>query len=190
MKKQGKLYRSIIIVAIVTILILMVPFAAMQFTSQVDWDLPDFIVIGALIFGTGLSFVLLTRSAPNIVYRIAVALALGTTFLMIWANLAVGLIGSGPNPGNLMYGAVPFVVVIGTILSGFKPAGMERAMYVAALALVIHTAIALLIGMQRYPGSSVTEILAVNGFFSGLYVVSGSLFRFAAKGTLSQRVQS
>lgn len=189
MKKQTKLYPSLVGVGLVTMLILLVPLVAMQFTSEVDWGPADFLIMGALIFGTGLVYVLLSRGAPNTVYRIAAGLALGSTFLMIWANLAVGLIGSGPNAGNLMYMAVVFVAIIGALRARFKPAGMELAMYATAVALVVLAGIAVSTGMQHYPGSSVTEIAGVSGFFAGLFLVAGSLFRYAARTALPEQAQ-
>lgn len=190
MKEQEKFYRSIIGIAIVTVLILMVPLVAMQFSDEIDWKVGDFIVVGALVFGTGLSYKLLTRNAPNITYRAAISLALGTALFMVWANLAVGLIGSGPHPGNLMYAGVLFVVVCGIILSRFRAGGMERAMYAATIALALHAVIALLAGMHHYPGSSVTEILSVNAFFAGLFFISGLLFRNAAKETTQEQAKT
>jgi hypothetical protein len=181
MKTQTKLYKPILIVAVVTALILMVPLVAMQFTNEVDWNLPDFIIMGALIFGTGLSFVLISRSSPNIAYKAGVGAGLGSSFLMVWVNLAVGLIGSGGHAGNMMYIGVLAVGFIGVILSHFKPAGMERAMYAMSLALVFLAGIALVANMDKYPGSSVGEIIGVNAFFAGLFAVSGLFFRFAAQ---------
>lgn len=180
MEKQRKFNQSILAVALVTVLILMVPLVAMQFTNEVDWSLADFIVMGALLFGTGLSFVLIIRFANNIVYKAASGLALGTTLFMIWANLAVGLIGSGPNIANLMYMAVVGVVIIGIIVSRFKPGGMERAMYATALAIVLVAVLELLTNMDVEAGSSTNEIVAVNGFFAILYAISGALFRYVA----------
>jgi hypothetical protein len=180
MKKQRKFFESIPGIATLTILILLVPLTAMQFTDEVDWNVTDFIIVGALLFGTGTSYVLITRYMWNMVYKAAVALALGSTLFMVWANLAVGLIGAGPNPGNLMYMGVVAVAVIGTFLSRFTPGGMERVMYAVVLALVLVAVIALLANMHEYPGSSVTEILTVNGFFAFLYVISGLLFRYVA----------
>lgn len=186
MKKQWTFSQKIAGLAVVTALLLLVLFTAMQATNEVNWSLVDFLIMGMLLFGIGLSYLLLTRGAPNIAYRAAAGLALVTTFLMIWANLAVGLIGSGPNPGNLMYMGVILVVIIGSIRSQFRSAGMERAMYAAILALAALSVIAFIMKMHRYPDSSVTEILAVNGFFAGLFAVAGSLFHYAAKKTLSK----
>jgi hypothetical protein len=180
MKKPRKFFESIPGVALLTGFILLVPLVAMQFTDEVDWSVIDFSIVGALLFGTGVSYVLITRYMTNVVFKAGVGMALGTTLFMVWANLAVGLIGAGPNPGNLMYMGVVAVAVIGTFLSGFTPGGMERAMYAVVLALVLVAVIALLANMDEYPGSSVTEILSVNGFFAFLYAISGLLFRYVA----------
>ena len=181
MEKQITFSKSILAVAFVTVLILLVPAVAMQFSTEVDWSLTDFIIMGTLIFGTGVSFVFVMQYAINTVYRVAMIMAFGTTFILIWANLAVGLIGSGANMGNLMYLAVYAIVIVGSIRSRFISNGMERVMYVAAIALVVLAAVAIFANMGAYPESSINEIIAVNGFFATLYAISGSLFRFAAQ---------
>lgn len=178
MKKQRSLSQSVFWVGMGTVIILAIPFIAMQFTGQVKWSLSDFIIMGILIFSTGFSYVLLTRLAPNIIHRAAIALAIGSTFLLIWANLAVGLIGSGPNAANLMYIGIVAIVIIGTFLSRFTTSGMERVMFTAAIALVLFAVIQLLAKMNQYPGSSVTEIIAVNAFFAALFAAAGLLFRY------------
>jgi hypothetical protein len=178
MEKRQKFSRSILSVALGTALILSVPLVAQQFTDEVNWSVADFLVMGVLIFSAGLSYVLITRYVTNIVHKAAIVMALGSTFLMIWANLAVGLIGSGPNPGNLMYLGVIAVGLIGTFFSRFTPAGMERTLYAMALAVVLLAIIALATNMQQYAGSSVAEIIGVNGFFTVLFGISGLLFRY------------
>lgn len=178
MEKPVKFYQSIPAVGIATIVLLMIPLVAMQFTDEVNWSIIDFLIAGALLFGTGVLFVLVLRSTASVVFKCALGLAIGATFLMSWANLAVGLIGAGPNPGNLMYIGVIAILIIGVFASRFNAAGLERAMYATALALVTVTVIALLSGMQDYPQSSVIEILGVNLFFITPYVLSGLLFRY------------
>ena len=179
MDKQRNFNKSILAVAIVTVTILLVPLVAMQFTSEVDWGVGDFIIMGALIFGTGISFVFVIRYATNMVYRIAMVMAFGSTFFMIWANLAVGLIGSGPHPGNMMYLGVLALVIIGSARSRFNPIGMERVMYATAIAFVLIAVIAILANMGAYPNSSVNEIIAVNGFFATVFAISGAVFRLS-----------
>lgn len=180
MKSEKAFTQSVLRVALVTVAILMIPLIAMQFSSEVDWSPGDFIIMGALIFAIGFLYVLATRFVSNIVYKVAIAAALGSTFLMIWVNLAVGLIGAGPHWGNFMYMGVILVGIIGTALSRFTPAGMERTMYGMASTFVLIAAIALIAKMQEYPQSSVVEIIGVNGFFTILFAVAGLLFRYVA----------
>jgi hypothetical protein len=180
MKNETTFIQSIIRVALGTILLLLVPYVAMQFTNEVNWSPADFIIMGALLFAIGFSFVLATRFVSNIVYKIAISFALGSTFLMVWSNLAVGLIGGGAHWGNFMYMGVLAVGIIGTILSRLTPGGIEWTMYGMSFTFVLIAAIALFANMQEYPGSSVLEIIGVNGFFALLYAVSGLLFRFVA----------
>ena len=178
MEKKRTLSQSILLVALVTGLVLMIPGVAMTFTNEVNWNLADFIVAGALIFSTGLGYVVLMRYATNIASRAAMILALGSTFFMVWANLAVGIIGSGPNPGNLLYAFVVAVGIVGAILSHFAARGMERTMYAMASVVVLIAIIALLSNMQSYPGSSIMEILGVNALFAVLFGTAGLLFRY------------
>jgi hypothetical protein len=180
MEKQDKFLQSVFAVVVVTVLLLSLPLIAMQFTNEVRWGVGDFVVAGALIFTTGLVYVIVLRYATTIIGKVATGLAISTTFLMVWANLAVGLIGAGPHLGNLLYTAVVVVVIFGLYLSRFKPHGLERTMFGAALTLVFIAVIALVAGMQHYPGSSVVEIIGVNGFFALLFIISGLLFRHAS----------
>lgn len=181
MNTKNTFQLTITAVTLGTVGLLLIPFVAMQFTDEVQWSAFDFLLMGALIFTTGMVLRLLLNKAGHLAYRLASIAALGTTFLLIWANLAVGLIGSGANLGNLMYMGVVAVVLVGSSLARFKAQGMERAMYGTIAAIVVLAAVALLTGMQDLPGSSVNEIVAVNGFFALLYLVAGLLFRHAAQ---------
>jgi hypothetical protein len=178
MKNQKSLSLPLFWVGLVTVCILSIPLVAMQFSDEVKWGTADFVIMGVLIFGTGFLYVLLTRTASNIIHRVAVALAVGSTLLLIWANLAVGLIGSGPNAANLMYIAIVALVIIGTFLSRFTAKGMERVMFAASVALISFPIIQLITKMNQYPGSSVNEIIGVNAFFAVLFAASGLLFRY------------
>ncbi len=125
--------------------ILLLPLVAMQFTDEVVWDLADFIVAGALLVGTGLTFELAARMTGNTAYRAAVGLAVVAALILVWMNLAVGLIGSEDNPANLMYGGVLLVGIIGAIIARFRPHGLARALFATALAQALVPVIALII---------------------------------------------
>lgn len=75
----------------VAAVILLVPLVAMQFTDQVHWDLTDFMVTGALLFGTGLTYELVARKAGNASHRVIMATVLVLAVLLIWIDLAVGI---------------------------------------------------------------------------------------------------
>lgn len=180
MNSEKQLTQSIIWLALVTGGVLLIPLIAMQFTNEVVWTLSDFIFAGTLIFGTGLTYKIVTRSTETFIYRLAIGSALGTGFLLIWANGAVGIIGTEANPINLLYYGVLFIGLVGTILSRLQLRGMVLAMVATALAQVLVTAIALIGGFYQSPPSSVLEILSVNGFFIALWIGSAIMFKYAA----------
>ena len=94
--------------------LLLLPAIAMQLRVEgVVWTGSDFLVMGALLcFACG-SFELAARVAPNFTYLLAAALAVGTGFLLVWANLAVGIIGDGIGVANGMFLGVIVVAVLG-----------------------------------------------------------------------------
>jgi hypothetical protein len=174
-------YRSTVGIALATAFILLLHLLAMQITDAVVWGPADFAVAGALLFGTGLTYQLVTRKAGTIAYRFAVGAALAAALILVWVNLAVGLIGSEDDPANLMYIGVLAVGIIGALIARFRSRGMARALLATALAQALVAVVALIAGMHQNPGSSVFEILAANAFFVALFVGSALLFRYAAR---------
>lgn len=85
--------RLIIILASVTV-ILLIPFIAMQFTNEVDWSVSDFAIMGVLLYGTGLLCELVLRKVKSVQNRILICAALVIAFLLVWAELAVGIFGT------------------------------------------------------------------------------------------------
>ena len=145
---------------------MLLPLLAMQFTDEVVWDLADFVVAGALLVGTGLMYELVARKADNVAYRAAVGIAVLTTLIIVWVNLAVGLIGNEGNPANLMYGGVLAVGIIGAIIARLEPHGMARILFATALAQALVSVIALIIGKPQVT----LGVLGVNAFFVMLFV--------------------
>ena len=79
-----------------------------------------------------------------------------------------------------MYVGVLAVGIIGTIVARFRPPGMVRALFAAALAQASAAVIALIFGLGS-PWTPPAEILAVNGFFVALFVGSALLFRHSER---------
>ena len=85
--------RFILILATATAL-LSIPFIAMQFTAEVDWNLADFLIMGVLLFGTGTLIEVVLRKVKSITNRLIICGVVLLAFLLIWAELAVGIFGS------------------------------------------------------------------------------------------------
>ena len=170
--------RNIIITAIIASIILLIPLLAMQFTDEIVWSVFDFTAAWTLLFCAGLAYTLISRKMKNKSYRIAVAVAVITSLVIMWANLAVGIIGTEDNSANWMFVGVLGVGAIGTIISRFKPFGMSLTLFATALthALVILIALIAKLGDQN---NGPIEILIPNLFFIALWIGSAWLFRNA-----------
>ncbi|WNG42472.1 hypothetical protein F0U61_44420 [Archangium violaceum] len=158
-------------------LLLVLPLLAMQFTEEVAWGLSDFALFGAMLFVACGTYELAARMTGNKTYRAAVGVALAAAFILVWMNLAVGLIGSEENPANLMYGGVLVVGILGAIIARFRPHGMALSLVGTALAQVLVVVIALIVGLAYNLG----DTLMLTGFFVALWLTSARLFRKAAR---------
>ena len=173
--------KAIIRAALGTAVLLLVPLVAMQFTDEVVWTPLDFAVAGVLLFGAGLTYELIARKQGTILYRLAAGVAVGSALFLVWANLAVGLIGDEGNPANLLYGGVLAVGVIGALVARFEAQGMARALFAMALVQALVPVIAVIV--WKHPMGSREEalrVLGVTAFFVTLFVGSALLFRRAS----------
>jgi len=84
-----------IIIGLTTMMVmLLIPFIAMQFTDQVNWSPLDFLVMSLLLFSLVSNIELLSRKVKNIEHRMILLGVAILTFLLIWAELAVGIFGT------------------------------------------------------------------------------------------------
>lgn len=162
-------YKVLVRIVLTTALILLLPLIAMRFTDEVVWDPADFAVAGVLLIGAGLTFELIARKAGNFAYRAAVCIAVTAALLLVWVNLAVGIIGNEGNPANLMYLGVLAVGIVGAVVARFQSYGMARALLAMALAQVLIAVIALITGLG--------QTFVMTGFFIALWLTSAWLFR-------------
>lgn len=88
-----KINRLLIIVLIVGALLL-IPFIAMQFSTEVVWTASDFVIMGILLLGTGLLIDLVLRKVSSTPKQIIICGIVLAVFLLIWAELAVGVFGT------------------------------------------------------------------------------------------------
>lgn len=82
-----------------TVLLLMVPLVAMQFTSEVQWNGFDFLAAGLLLMGAGLACELVIRLFTTWKTRILFIGLVMLVLMLVWIELAVGIFGT-PWAGN------------------------------------------------------------------------------------------
>ena len=156
--------------------LLALPAVAMRFTDEVQWGPEDFLVMGVMLGSVGVGGELAVRLSGNLAYRLGFALALAAGFLLLWINLAVGIIGDEDNVANAMYGAVLLVAFCGAFVAMFRPAGMGWTMVAAAVVQCLVPFVAEARGLGGGP-----QVLFLTVFFAGLWLTSSVLFRMAAK---------
>src|SRR3990167_9763859 len=155
--------------------LLLLPAVAMQFTPEVNWTGSDFVVMGVLLSLDCGVYELATRLSGNSAYRLAAGIAVLAGFLLVWVNLAVGIIGSEDNSANLMFVGVLAIGVVASIAARFRASGMVLAMVAMAIA---QSAIA---GFAFYVGSEIGLIVLIE-IFAAMWLLSAWLFQKAARG--------
>ena len=83
--------KNIFKIIVVTGIVLFIPFIAMLFTDEVRWSTFDFVLMDLMIFSSVLLGVTLQKKIKNPKKRILVIIILLLLFLLIWAELAVGI---------------------------------------------------------------------------------------------------
>lgn len=146
-----------------------------------DWDALDFAVFGALIAGVAIAYTLAVRWTGNTAYRLAVGVVLAATFLLVWVNGAVGVIGAAGNDANMMFIGVIGIAIIGAFIGRFQAQGMARAMYAAAAVQILVGVIALAGGLGANGAAWPRDVLFATGFFVFLWLFSAWLFQKAGK---------
>ena len=153
----------------------------MQVSKEWNWGPASFVLAGIMICGPILVYERTVRLWPSLAYRGGAAVAMVVSFLMIWINLAVGIVGED-NPINFSFFMLIFGSAVGAFAARFQPDGMARAMLgTAAVQVLLAIAIATAPSTQREPGGAVGS-LVLCGFFAGLWLVSAALFSKASKG--------
>tara|TARA_B100000953_G_C17784070_1_gene346586 strand:- start:192 stop:476 length:285 start_codon:yes stop_codon:yes gene_type:complete len=83
---------SVILFIVATILL--IPLLAMQFTNEVNWSGSDFLVMGSLLFLSGIALQFVRYRLKTRKSRIIASSAILLVLFIIWAELAVGILGT------------------------------------------------------------------------------------------------
>lgn len=155
--------------------LLLLPLIAMQFTDDVQWTFADFVFAFVLIAGVGAGCELAVRASPNRSYTLGFGVTLAGTFLMIWINAAVGIIGSAANDANSAYVLMLGIGIALGVAGRIRPRAMAWATAATALMQALITAIAVVAGLGQ-PENSALHLLGINGFFMLFWLVGAVLF--------------
>lgn len=88
------LHKNQLFIVASTFVLLLIPFIGMQFTNEVLWSAFDFVVMGTLLLGFGLTAEFIFRKLKNKTYKLGWIVFLVIVFLLIWIELAVGIFNS------------------------------------------------------------------------------------------------
>ncbi len=162
-------------------LLFLLPVGGERFSEEMDWNMGDFIVWAAMLLAACGAFELAMRLSGNWAYRAAAAVAIGAGFLLVWINLAVGIIGSEDNPANLLYAGVLAIGAVGAVVADFRPGGLARALLAMAAAQALIALATLIAGWGSEGENWPRVIIVLNGLFATLWLLSAGLFRRAAR---------
>lgn len=151
----------------------LLPLVAKQFTDEVQWSIFDHIVWAFMLAIPATIIDLVSRMTTNWFYRGGAIIALATSFVITWANLAVGIVGNEENPVNLIFFGVVAIAMLGSPLVGFEAARLRGVFYLTAAA----QALTALVALQAEP-----FVLVFCGVTTALWLTAATLFSQAAKG--------
>jgi hypothetical protein len=86
--------KRLIAILLSVLILLLIPFVAMQFTNEINWNIADFIIMGILLLVTGLLCELVLRRVKSLTNRIIICGIVLFTLFLVWAELAVGIFGT------------------------------------------------------------------------------------------------
>ena len=150
----------------------------LPWVANAPWTLSDYVFAAGMFALVGGGLELAFRNSVHPAYQAGAGAAILAGFLTVWANGAVGMIGSEDNPYNFLFLGVPCAALIGAILARFEAAGMTRAMIVAAAAQAA-------VGAGGLTADLRGGILSIA--FGGLWLLSAASFWSAAQRQTAER---
>ncbi len=130
------------------------------------WTASDFVIMGLLLGSVGVGIEFLVRRSGSTFTRLGAAVAVIASFLTIWVNLAVGMIGDGKY--NLLFA--------GVILFGLCGMAITRlATRPTSIVMVITAALELAAALGGYAQDPRGAVLSC--FFVVPWLAAAALFR-------------
>lgn len=164
--------------------LLLLPLVAMQFTREVNWTGSDFAVMGVMLLTACCFYELGVWLSGDIAYRGGFAVAVAASFLLVWVNLAVGIIGQEKENdiANLLFLGVLATWVAGGLIARFRPREMTYAVIAAAVVQAGIGAFAMAAGWGNE--AAISGVL-----FCSMWLTSAALFRKASEPALDKTLR-
>ena len=156
--------------------LLVLPAVAMQVTDEVNWTVSDFVFAGVMIIGTTLLYEGVTKLSDSLYYRAGAVVALAAAFMLVWVNLAVGIIGDEDNPHNAVYFCEVLLAAATAFAAALRPAGMSRAMMATGGFQLLITTLAAYDGWGASEPPGATGVVVLNLGFAAMWLLSAGLF--------------
>ena len=165
--------KSIARAALVTGVVLLIPLWGVIYVDDWNWDWHGFVIAGAFVFSAAMLYEFAAKTMRNRAYKLAVGLAVTTSFLVAWSNFVQAV---DVNLFNFMYHGVVVLGLVGAAVARFRARGMAVVMAAMAIAQALVPLIALVFWNTKLAG-----VLGGNGVAIVLFAVSAWLFRRAAR---------
>jgi len=124
---------------------------------------------------------MVSKSGRN-AYRFGVAVMLIASFLQVWANLAVGIVGSTDNAQNQGFFGAVVAAFACAFVARLRTDGMARVMLATA---GVQTILGLMVATApitaRVEPMGPSGVLTVTAFFAALWLISAALFHRSAR---------
>jgi hypothetical protein len=157
---------------------------AVMMAIQADgwqWTPFDFVFAAVLLYGATGTAELAIRKGGSMAYRFGAGLAVLVSFLLIWVNGAVGVIGNEDNPANLMFIAIIAVAAAGSVIARFQALGTARAMLAACVLTSSIAVAAPVFGWGADEPQGTAGLVMLIGGFAAMWGTSAALFAKAAR---------
>jgi hypothetical protein len=152
---------------------LIAPALAMRFVDGMAWGPADFAAFAVMLALACGAIEFAMRTNEDRTYRVGMMLAVATAFLLLWANLAVGIVGNEDHPANRMFDATLAFGALGALVSRLRARGMARTMMAMACAQAAVAAIVPLAGWG--------QVFVICGCLAGIWLLCAWMFDVAAK---------
>jgi hypothetical protein len=149
----------------------LLPLVASRFTTEVNWSIGDYVAWAVMLLVACGLYEIGTRMSGNTAFRAGTGLAVGAGFLMVWVNLAVGIIGSENNVENTMFFGILALGFVFAAIGRFSARGMVRSMIAMAVAQVAVGVAAAVIGQH--------QIWVFTAFYVGFWMTAAHLSRLS-----------